>query len=266
MVMTSIARYPGKAYAGTALRIDERGADSVLNHRRNVAAVRTIVITAANAFLYTVSVNGVIISFTSDGSATVAEVRDGLAAAALASPFFDALATLVASGSDLVLTERLPANGPLTVALSANLAATVNTAHQNETYWPAGVMAAHDAALVVTDGPLGGKLPDASGDQFLGITILEPQYVDPTRTDRGAIPPYRTASVLKRGSIMVRVENAVTPADVPAVRITASGANTQLGAIRTGTDSGNAVALTGLARFKHSAGAGELVEMSINLP
>lgn len=266
MVLTSIRQYPGKGYAGSLVG-SGHVLDTALNSRRNVAAIRTIVITAVNSFLYTVTCNGVQISYQADGSATVAEVRDGLAAAALASPFFNALATLVASGSDLVLTERLPAAGAMTVALSANLAATVNTAHQHETHVPAGVMVQlDDVVSSLADGPLSAKLADASGGLNLGITCHEPQYVDPTRTDRAVYPPYRAMSVVRRGSIYVPVENAVTPADVPAFRITASGANTQLGAFRTGTDSGNAVALTGIARFRSAAGAGELAELSIMLP
>jgi hypothetical protein len=263
--LTSISRYPLRGYAGTLIGTGH-AIDTVINGRTNVAAVRTIVITAVNSTVYSVTVNGVTASYTSDGSATAAEIRDGLAAAALASPFFSAVASLLASGSDLVLREIAPALGAMTVALSANLAATVNVAHQNEQNIPAGVIIQLDTAQVVGDGPLPGKMADAAGDQVLGVTLLEQEYVEFTQPGIAVYPPYRAMSVVKRGSLLVPVETNVLPTDIPCFRVTANGALTQLGALRAGTDSGNAVALTGVARFKEAALAGALVELAINLP
>lgn len=71
--------------------------------------VWTITVSAAtNSHAYDISVNGVTVSYTSDGSATQAEISAGLTAAIEASPLAFAICTVADGTGSLVLTGRFP--------------------------------------------------------------------------------------------------------------------------------------------------------------
>jgi len=70
-------------------------------------------------------------------------------------------------------------------------------------------------------------------------------------------------SIVRRGSVWVTVEEAVTVQDSPFARFTVSGVTT-LGSIRKSADSGKAVAIP-TARFLRGAALGGLALLDINL-
>lgn len=102
------------------------------------------------------------------------------------------------------------------------------------------------------------KLP-ASGGVFAGVIYdNENQPVGAT-----GYPTASIAGMVKRGKVMVVVEEAVTPADPVYCRYTTAGDNTP-GSFRKDADSSKAMAVT-QARFLASGGPG-LVPLEISLP
>lgn len=85
----------------------------------DVAQVETITPTAINTTLYTVTINGVASTYTSDGSATAAEIVTGLAAAINAQ--VPALPVVTSGTTTLILTALVTGEG-FTVSIGANLA------------------------------------------------------------------------------------------------------------------------------------------------
>lgn len=72
----------------------------------------------------------------------------------------------------------------------------------------------------------------ATGQDPLGVLVHTQAVEDPTLAGDLAVALLETASVLRRGRIWVRVEEAVAPGDSVYFRHTASGGNTELGAFR----------------------------------
>lgn len=87
-----------------------------------VAQVNTITPTAVNSFLYEVTINSVVFSFTSDGSATVSEIVAGLIAAINAGS-----EPVTASGTTTLILTADVAGVPFTVAIGSNLANAATT-------------------------------------------------------------------------------------------------------------------------------------------
>jgi len=100
------------------------------------------------------------------------------------------------------------------------------------------------------------KLPAASGDvTATGIGIaLRDQTKEPGVTN--GYDDLEIIPVLRRGYIQVSVEAAVTEEGAVYARITANGGNTQLGALRGDTDSGNAAAVPNARFVTSTSGAG----------
>jgi len=173
-----------------------------------------------------------IVDYTSDASATIAEIRDGLIAK------FNLQAppnvTAATSTNDIRFTASGGATFTITEA-DSNLAQTAVTASVNPifggvTMWP--------------------KTIDAQQQPLTGDNVW----------------PARTAvHVMIRGRIGVYVDQAVTPASDVYMRVTTSGANTVLGAFRADADSGTAIRIRG-ARFIESASAAGVAVLEINNP
>jgi|JFJP01.1.fsa_nt_gi hypothetical protein len=112
------------------------------------------------------------------------------------------------------------------------------------------------------DVNVGCKLPTASTDlvlaKNLGITVLN---------QSSEIDGYKSldvVSVIKKGEIMVTVEDAVTAGADVYVRHTAGAGALTVGRFRSDADTNKAVKVDG-CRFLKSAGAGELTIIQINI-
>lgn len=114
-----------------------------------------------------------------------------------------------------------------------------------------------------------GFLAMVNGSSVIVGVLAHTHQVDPGQvaaSPTGAgVPPKYLGAVLKRGRIMVQVEEAVTPASPVFVRHTAGAGGTQKGAFRASADTATAVAWTA-ARFLTSAGANGFAVLETNLP
>ncbi|MFZ5440471.1 MAG: structural cement protein Gp24 [Myxococcota bacterium] len=114
-----------------------------------------------------------------------------------------------------------------------------------------------------------GMLAMVNGSSVIVGVLAHTHQVDPSQlasSPAGAgVPPKYLGNVLKRGRIVVQVEEAVTPASAVYVRHTAGAGGTQKGAIRASADTATAVAWTA-ARFLSSAGANGYAVLEVNLP
>lgn len=103
--------------------------------------------------------------------------------------------------------------------------------------------------------------PDAAG-KLRGV-LVHSHDNEVGADDQNLVDENRAVSVLNAGRIYVEVEEAVTPASVPHLRVAAGAGGTQLGAWRASVDAASARATTG-TRFLSSAGAGELAILEID--
>lgn len=118
---------------------------SLINAAPQAAQVTTIAVTAANATTYTVTLNGVAVTYTSDADATQAEIVQGLRAAIYAD---GALSGIIAAapdgaGTSLVLTSRIIGES-FTAGVGANLVASATTAAADAVGVPFGAAVAFD--------------------------------------------------------------------------------------------------------------------------
>ena len=104
-----------------------------------------------------------------------------------------------------------------------------------------------------------------TGSRALGFSVHDHAHEQAiTNADNPGYPAQHPISVLRKGEILVRVEEAVTPASVPHIRFSA-GTYSNLGAVRASVDSGTAAPLS-IARFTDSANALSLATLEINWP
>lgn len=113
------------------------------------------------------------------------------------------------------------------------------------------------------------KLPGGSSVLADVMGILSNSHAAPTQIDAstfplGSVADGFTGNIVRQGTVWMKVEQAVTPADVPFMRITADA--NPVGSVRKDADSGEAISLSGIAKFASAAGAGEMVMVSILLP
>lgn len=108
---------------------DFRDFISLINVNPQAAQVTTITVdTAVNDTEYVVFLNSIEVSFTSDSSATIVEVRDGLIAAINGTVGLSYLDAEVASSTALTVTSRLDGVAFTATSPSANLTLTETTA------------------------------------------------------------------------------------------------------------------------------------------
>jgi hypothetical protein len=85
---------------------------SLVNSAPQAAQVTTVTVTGAtNNKTYTVTLNEIPISYLSDGSASIAEIAAGLAAAISAEPAVSGLVSAAATSTTVVVTSRFPGIG-----------------------------------------------------------------------------------------------------------------------------------------------------------
>lgn len=124
---------------------------------------------------------------------------------------------------------------------------------------PFGVMVAQDSAA---DDAV--SLPNAQNDLLKGVVMYHQAYCRPQELDDDGLQPATHMSVLRRGRVWVRVEDAVTPSSGVHVRRTA-GVGEQLGAFRGTGDGTDTIEITDFAKFMTSADAGELAVLELDM-
>jgi hypothetical protein len=115
-----------------------------------------------------------------------------------------------------------------------------------------------------TDPEKQSSLPSATGQDFLGVTVFHHSIQDETLGAELALSDGETGSLLRKGTIWVRVEEAVTTTDDVYYRHTTNGGLVP-GGWRTDADTANADQLTS-ARWLTAAAQDGLAQLEINLP
>jgi len=121
---------------------------------------------------------------------------------------------------------------------------------------------------VTRSGESEAVVPDATGEVstkglFLGVTV-HTHAVESSASGTASYPAKSVASILKKGRILVLVEEAVNAGDPAFCRFASGGGGSQLGAFRKSADTASAVAVPG-AYYHKGAGAGELAVLDLNL-
>lgn len=227
---------------------------------------KTVTITVANSTAYQITFatpsGNKTASFTSDSSATKAEVVAGLMTAVNTVGAADYAA--VTSGTDLVLVPKAGVTSP-SVVTSTGAGTLAFVAGANAMQF--GVAVALDATRMDATDPqtLPVRLPNVSTDKLLGIVRFTEMFESSGAAVPLGYPAGLTINVAKKGQFWVTPEIAVTAGDPVFARVTANGGLTQLGALRNDADGSNAIVMTG-ARFLSTAQAGGFAVLELNLP
>lgn len=120
---------------------------------------------------------------------------------------------------------------------------------------PFGVMC---AAGIADDGAL---LPASDSDRLIGVSVFSNEFNRISELDTDGLQPGCTFATLWRGAIVVRVEDAVTPATAAHVRCGGTGQKGQFCA----ADGANSIDVSGFCRYLTSAGAGELAVVYVDM-
>lgn len=131
-------------------------------------------------------------------------------------------------------------------------------AQSGTTEIPFGVVVALEAAPSADGTPAKATMPDNAADKLWGIVLHSHDY--DTRTELGTtgLKPKTALSVLRKGRVYVKVENAVAAGDRGHVRYASGAGGTQLGAIRNAAVTNETIDATGQIIFITSASAGGL--------
>src|SRR5688572_4135058 len=134
-----------------------------------------------------------------------------------------------------------------------------------------GTSAGIEPGLFVVRGGAGGERPPIgvvpaaiAATSVLGVVLrTQKTRLDLSASGNEVYENQSSIPVRRKGRVWVVVENTFTAGANVYVRTVAAGAE-KLGAVRTDTDSGDAVLLAG-ARLMTSGGAGELGILELNL-
>jgi hypothetical protein len=117
-------------------------------------------------------------------------------------------------------------------------------------------------------GERGVKLPaavaDVSNSKLVRGFVIRDLSKEADENGKIVYKAKDAVSVLRKGRIWAKCENAFTHTDSVYVRITASSPNLQLGQIRTDADTSNAVLLSGV-KILNSGSAGQLALLEVDL-
>lgn len=213
--------------------------------------------TAANATVYSVTLNGVQFSYTSDADGTAAEIVTGLSAAINAGAV-----PVTASGSaTLILTADAYATEFTYASTGAGTLAGVLTSAFS------GTLA--DGIFVLLDetqatDPQSLRLPASAADitnGLLGLGVVLAQNYTQVRLGNYTTTPHMIP-VLRKGIVSVKVEQAVAAGDVAYVRY-AAGGNGQ-GSFGNTAGTSERALLAG-AVFRRAAGVNGIAELELNL-
>ena len=128
-----------------------------INDRPRTAQVSTVTVdTAADSSVYTITIDGMDVSYTSDASATPTEIAAGLAAAIVADPLTNGLVTATAAVAVLTITSRLGGRAFTLTTADARLTIATTTANAVAADVPfgVGVLELGNDLAAVPDGSL----------------------------------------------------------------------------------------------------------------
>jgi hypothetical protein len=263
MAQTAIASSPDVAVAG--MLADSGEVDIISRTNQAVAQVITVTIAVvANTFDYYVIINGVQCTYTSDGSATEAEINAGMLAAINDSDFngpglaFDVTAVQGATTATFIITADVEGDVFTYSVVPTNLTVVLTTAN--------GGVVPFGLGIAQGDADNTGRLPVDGSEIQIGISVLDQMQPNQPVTGDHEYTLNSVMSVLKRGRIYVAVEDAVAIGGDVYVRHTTGANGSQLGSIRSDNDGGKAAQLTGAVFGSTQATPGGLAIIDINKP
>lgn len=253
-----------KGFPGQLADIGPKTIDSYMNRGGQIDTVTVVAADIAT----TVTINGTAfaVNVAEDAKTTtelavllVAAINGGSELVEAAN--VAAVVTVISTDPDNVTTYVATANVTL-----ANLVAF-------EAAMPFGILVVQDpnrdngAILPINAEAISGSLlhPENTPHSVLGVTVH--QFTIEQQRDVAnnvGYPSGNMMSVLRRGRILVQVEDAVVAGGNVYVRYTSSGGNTQLGAFRSDGDTSTAGLVDG-ARYKTSADAGGLAILDFEI-
>jgi len=211
---------------------------------------------ATNDDVYSVTINGTVFDITSDGTATVTEIRDALKVD------IDAGSEPVlttASGADVLLIESTLSTAGFTISVTADVPSDISVSQQ--------VPQAQELAfgrVVINDALRGDdfiRLPRLTGE-VTGGGLIGVSLSDTAREENAnGYADKAMVRVLRNGRCIMRCEDAVVLGGAVFVRFVA-GVGEELGRVRSDADGADAVALPG-ATYRESAAAGALVVVEL---
>lgn len=262
-IQTSIAAAPAIGFPGM---LADSGYHDILS---GMAASRkrvSVVIVAANAGVYTITINGTPFEYTADGSATTAEIAVGLRNLINAGS-----EPVIASGTDTPLIIESTIDG---TAGDFTYADSASAGSLTETVLVAQSQALRVGKVVVLDenqdaGPVDYvvRLPrlaaDITGGRALGIVVEEfaieqlpvsaAAYVDTLTLGGNSM-----FNVLHEGRCYVQCENAFVKGGAVYARFASGAGGSVLGSIRATDDDTSTAAIYPRAKFLNSGSAGGL--------
>ncbi len=211
---------PIASYAGESA---DSGHEDVLTGLPLPSPAKTVAITVANSTAYTLrfvdATGNDDATYTSDGSATKAEIVAGLIAAVNAKPQADYSA--VNYGGDLVLVAKAGVQFPR--AVTSTGAGTLTLADLTTTI-PFGCAVALDSGRMSSSDPqaIAIRLPNSATDVLLGLVkyskFFESTYFPATPVSAPCAPAGQPLNVARRGRFWVKVEEDVNAGDQAYVR------------------------------------------------
>lgn len=257
-MQTSVNNYMSEALEGALADLANKDVKNYVNNSKKYVL---IAVTADNNRVYTVTINGVAFAYTSDSTATQAEIVDGLVA-------------LINAGSEPVTA----IDGGNSLYLRADVAGTDFTLAVTATYLVATTLIANAQTIgfckfVCQDEETGmdskARLPrqaaDITGLAALGIAIHSQNNEQALAGSTNPGYAFGTEmNVCRKGRVWVRPEVAVVAGDPVYVRYTVNGTKT-VGSFRNDDDSSKAAQLPN-ARFETHCDAGGLAVIDFTLP
>jgi hypothetical protein len=263
MGQTTFNQNPDVAVPGL---LADSGIDYVVT-RINKAVAQVITVTIAsvdNSTEYVVTLNGVPCSFTSDASATEAEINAGLLAAINDSAFngadlpFNVTAVQGATTATIIITANVAGEGFTYAVTAVQLTVALTTANSGAVPFGVGVAQGSEDDL--------GRLPIGSGDTIVGISVLDQTEPNQIRTGVHEYQAGDAMGIARQGRVWVYVEDAVATGGDVYIRHTATGNGSQLGAARSDNDGGAAAQLTSAVFDTTQATPGGLAVINLNRP
>lgn len=240
-MQTSYNELPNAAFAGLVLDTGFKDIISRIAASRQLEQV--VVTTAANAEIFTVTINGNAYAYTSDASATKAEISAGLKA------LIDAGSEDVTVTDDLTDTLLIESNDhdngfTISVTNPATGVLTLTQLVAQEQSIAFGMVVVEDERVDVdanTGKVEGCRLPrlatDFSGRKVFGVAVADTSKITRGTTPYGGYSAGEALPVLTRGRIWMPVEDVATVAKggLVYVRHVATGTE-NLGGIRAADD------------------------------
>lgn len=242
------------AFAGMLADLVDKTVGSFVNRTKKT---QLLTITAKNNTLYTVTINGTAFSYTSDSTATAAEIRNALITLINAGT---EPVTASASGNNILLVND-EYETDYTLAVTSELAISTQIGFKQTVEF--GLFVCKDS-LADNVCRLPFQATDITGG-FGGVALHTHNVEQSNPTSGNVGYPYSSMiNLLSKGRVYVQVEEAVTAGDAVYVRY-AVGTGSKIGAFRKSEDSSTAGLLPS-SRYITSADANGFAVVEINLP